>query len=294
MAKYTLKRFSSENEDQEEKPKKKKRKNILPKLAMITGAGMTIFGNMSSQDLAKNSSEESKKLYDKLKEQILKKGDRTILDDDDYKKEHKTFFDKLKLKKENKTINQNNNPDGVSQASFIRDSKTYKIDKDFKGSAFILAHEAGHDHHINNEKNTLGKILHSKVLAYPARYSGTLGVLAGLHSGFKKKKLEREGKKESKWNKYKSVIIPALGNAVTSGKELAASIKGYKTLKELGASDELLTDSALGMSSALQTYVGKGLMDMAKGVGSRAVGEWVADKYYKYKDKNKKNQEEED
>lgn len=303
----------AENEEKENKKKKKSsgKSGKVGYGAYLAGAGLNgLAGYKAMQYFDKNPSEESKEFYDKLKNEIKSKGDK--IDDENYfyvqgvknaayspkMKGMRDFFaarireDRKKGKdskwaKIKKDVNEQNGGINIGK-------KGFKIDRDLAGKADILAHEMGHEYYMDGKgKKSLGGLLHNQILRNPA--TGMIGgTLAGLHSGFKKEKLERQGKKESKWNKYKSVIIPGLSAAALVGSEAAASLHGYKKLKDMGASKELLKDARNNLATTLGTYAGLGAMEVGNGLISRAVGKKLAQGYYKIKDsKNKKKEGEE-
>jgi hypothetical protein len=117
--------------------------------------------------------------------------------------------------------------------------------KSILGSAPTLAHELGHAQYgkSGRSKNIIAKTAHKLYGVDPLVHSkiGNATMFAnGLHSGIKSEKLRSEGKKESTWNKIKSVAIPAALVAPVLVAEGAASLKGLKMMKNVGASKELM------------------------------------------------------
>ena len=179
--------------------------------------------------------------------------------------------------------------------------KKYKVGKagiyigqSLKNNPEILAHEMGHEHYYGEGKKSLGGLLHKgqRFNSIAKIHSG----LVGFHSGIKAAQAEAKGKKESLWNKTKSVIIPGIHIASSIGSEIAASAYGYKKLKEMGASEELLKDSRKSLRRALESHLADDLKILATGAIGRGAGILAGKAYYASKKKkadNKKKDEEE-
>lgn len=306
--------FSEEGEDDENQSKKKQKKSSNSGKAGLLGLGIYATGlgiNSSAgtkflKDIREKGTKESNKFYDRLKEDI--KSRKVRIDDDSvfeiqgmknaaYSPEMKglrNFFAK-KIKEDRKKGKKSNWANlkkflDAANGGINVGKRGFKIDKDLAGRADILAHEMGHEHYMDGEGKgikSVGGVLHA--LRHPAISIGS--GLASIHSGIKKEKLEREGKKESKWNKYKSVILPGIASAALVGSEAAASIHGYNQLKKMGASKELLKDTRKKLGHALGTYAGMGIANIGSGLVGRAVGKGMAKGYYALKDKFGKKKE---
>ena len=308
---------NSDEEDKKEdseKSNKRKKKKIPSGLvgAALTAGGLALNGAAGQkfyEDLNKEHTEKSKKLYEKLKEDIknrkVKFDDTVDIENAAYSPKMKGVRDSLaKLGKELRKSNQSKDFLGVMDS--LRDGtrkaygkkynlgkNSFIIGKKFKGKADILAHEMGHEHYMDGKgKKSLGGVLHNTVIRNPL--IGTAhGIAAGVHSGFKSEKEKYKGKKESKWNKYKSAIIPGIHAGFLVGSEAAASLHGYKKLKELGADKETLRDARKTLGNALGTYVGVGAVQVGSGLISRSVGKGIGKAYYGVKKalKGKKKEE---
>lgn len=162
-------------------------------------------------------------------------------------------------------------------------------------SADILSHELGHAQYMNSDggrsKNVVAKIAHKLNVPSKIAVSGLgvgLSAVHGFKSGVKSEKLKQEGKKESKWNKVKSIAVPALAVAPLLTMEGAASLKGLKMMKQAGASKELLNQSKKRLGAAFGTYAGQALKPIVAGEAGR-----IAGKGYVKINKNKKKKEKE-
>lgn len=161
-------------------------------------------------------------------------------------------------------------------------------------SADILSHELGHAQYMNSgsgrSKNIIAKTAHKLNVPSKIAASGLgigLSAVHGFKSGVKSEKLRQEGKKESKWNKVKSVAIPALAVAPLLVMEGAASLKGLKMMKQAGASKELLNQSKKRLGAAFGTYVGHALKPIIAGEAGRIAGKGYAKMNKKKKEKEK-------
>ena len=304
-----IKYFSEEEEKEKKKEKKKTELSGLGAVGGIAGglAINTIYGDKFYKDLNDTATKESSELYNTLKDNLKKK--RISIDDEHSFKmndvSNAAYFQKMKgirnmLAKKYKNAKKNGDKQGIKNTKDLKEifetvipgagKGKVIIDKDLKGRADILAHEMGHQHYMDGDgKKSLGGVLHSQLLRNPL-IGATNSIAAGIHSGIKSRKAENEGKKESKWNKYKSVIIPGIHAAGLIGSEAAASMKGYKMLKELGADADTLKDAKRRLGNALGTYAGIGLAQVGFGLGGRAIGKALIPKKKKKKE-DKENSE---
>ena len=161
--------------------------------------------------------------------------------------------------------------------------------------ADVLSHELGHAQYMKSgggrSKNIIAKTAHKLNVPSKIAKSGLgvgLSAVHGFKSGVKSEKLKQEGKKESKWNKVKSIAVPALAVAPLLTMEGAASLKGLKMMKQAGASKELLNQSKKRLGAAFGTYAGQALKPIVAGEAGR-----IAGKGYAKMNKNKKKKEKE-
>ena len=313
-----IKYFSEEEEDKKKKKEKKKdralsvgKKLKIGGLALNTAAGAKFLYDLHN----KRPTEESKNLYNRLKEEAISKG--YDFDDDRFglnnafcypgtevvsteRKMEAALHKNLRKTKLGKKISNYIHDKSKKQEEKLKiygikhpKRKAIVLDENFKGKAPTLAHEMGHGYYMNGDgKKSLGGLLHNQYLRSP-EIGMIHGALQGIHSGIKSEKQKAKGKKESKWNKYKSVIIPGIHAAALIGSEGAASMHGYKKLKEMGASKELLKDAKKDLITALGSYAGIGAMEVGAGAISRSLGKKIGKKLYKNKkkeeDKNKED-----
>ena len=164
--------------------------------------------------------------------------------------------------------------------------------KENLSSADVLSHELGHAQYLKDgrSKNIIAKGAHKAMIPAKIASSGLgigLSAVHGFRSGVKSEKLKQEGKNESKWNKVKSVAIPAIAVSPLLIGEGAATIKGLKMMKQVGASKELLKQSRKRLGAAFGTYTGAALKPVVAGEAGRIAGKGYA------KMRNKKNKEKE-
>lgn len=284
MTKYILKRFSSSSKKDEEEKKKSNKNKDLNTVLGLGGVGAGIISGGFIQDEIKKRkrdySEESKALYNKLKDKY--NGD--LFDESD---SYSTIIPKI--------YKHRNASSGYSPKFKYG---IINLDKSLKGDAGMLAHEMGHNYFmdpdlIKGEKskdnvNKIGKFLHSGTFNKIQRKNLNVGITAGLISGINKARLERKGKKEGIINKITPYAITGAISAGEIGGELAASVKGYKMLKELGASKKVLNDTKKDLGFALSTYIGNRIITLGATKGSKMIGDKAAKLYYTIKDKKKK------
>ena len=143
--------------------------------------------------------------------------------------------------------------------------------------ADLLAHELGHSKHYQGRSGSqIGNLAHRLYNPSSLGTSSKIGLAAsfanGAVSGKNAVKAEREGKKESKWNKARAVAVPAMVGAPLLIAEGAASKKGLKLLKKAGASKELLKDSKKNLLKAHGTYTTSVGVNAGIGELGRAAG----------------------
>lgn len=149
--------------------------------------------------------------------------------------------------------------------------------------AATVAHEMGHREHLRpgGSGSIIGKAAHkvgglSKVTLHPKHPLGKTirgGIfINGVHSGYKKEKNKKEGKKTGIVTKTKSVALPAALMSPLLIAEASASRKGYKMLKKSGASKEFLKAARKRYRNAYGTYVASSTSPVLAGVSGELVG----------------------
>ena len=152
-----------------------------------------------------------------------------------------------------------------------------------KADASTVAHEMGHREYMRpgGSGNIIGKAAHkvgglSRVTQHPKRRLGKTirgGIfINGVHSGYKKEKDKKEGKKTGIVTKTKSIALPAALMSPLLIAEASASRKGYKMLKKSGASKEFLKAARKRYRNAYGTYVASSTSPVLAGVSGELVG----------------------
>jgi hypothetical protein len=117
---------------------------------------------------------------------------------------------------------------------------------------------------------------------------GQIGSFAhGLQAGYKKEKNKQEGKKTNKWDKIRSVAVPAALTAPLLIAEGKASLNGLKAMKKAGASKELMNQSRKKLGAAWSTYASDAVKMVGAGGAGDITGKGVAKLTKKDKDKKK-------
>jgi hypothetical protein len=168
-------------------------------------------------------------------------------------------------------------------------------DESVLNSPGVIAHELGHAQYMSSDgsrsNDFIAKGAHKLYHVGDVASSG-LGIAAsalhGYHSGIKSEKDKEKGKKETAWNKVRSVAVPGVLVAPQLIAEGSASVKGLKMMKEAGASKELINDAKGDLASAFGTYAAHAVLPVAAGYAGRLVGKGVA--RLKRKRKKKKEQ----
>ena len=171
--------------------------------------------------------------------------------------------------------------------SYITD--TVHIDpKDKLGNnAATLAHELGHSKHYHGRDGSkLGKLAHK----FPRQGLRVASMGAGFASGYKAEKDREKGKKVSTLNKLTPALVAAGTYAPVLSAEGAASKRGIKELKKLGASNEYIKHSKKDLRNALGTYVATGAKNIVLGYGGREAGK-IARKMQRHKEEKKNNKQ---
>lgn len=157
--------------------------------------------------------------------------------------------------------------------------------------ADVLAHELGHAQYLRGgrSKSIIGKAAHKLTPVSAISMSTPIGAVGsainGFRSGQKSVKAKRDGKRESIWNKTRSIAVPTALAAPLLISEGKASLYGLKAMKKAGASKELIAQSKKRLLGAYGTYAGQASKNVMIGAGSREVGK----AYEKIKDDIKSN-----
>lgn len=145
-----------------------------------------------------------------------------------------------------------------------------------KAGVGMLSHELGH---VAQGKNRSGKLDNAayKLGIYDNKFHGGNGkyytsFLNGIHSGYVKEKNKEEGKKTSKFTKYKTAGLPLLLNSPELITEGGASRTGQKLLKKAGANKDLLRASKKVNGLGLGTYAAAALANVGLGYGGELAG----------------------
>lgn len=140
--------------------------------------------------------------------------------------------------------------------------------------ADLLSHELGHSKHYQGRSGSVvGKGAHR---LYGLSKHGTAtphGLAASFANGYiSGKKAEKDGEKESKWNKARTAVVSAGVATPMLISEAAASRQGIKALKKAGASKKLIKESKKRLGSAFGTYASTAGINTGVGYLGRASG----------------------
>lgn len=249
---------------------------------------------------------DNKDILEKLKREAKSQGIKVLENVDGFPNsaylgsyEGKKFRNKIaKLYKKGK---RTNNPELIKEANELKKHLSSNLPKDIansygkdtialglnSNSSSILAHELGHAQHYNKRSGSLvGKIAHklyapSNTVVNLANSDnkvkkiGVNGIFAG--GGFRRGKNsvstdENGNIKINKKKALKSALIGASVSVPVLISEAAASRKGLKTLKKLGASKELLKSARRDLGNAYGTYLGVSLKPVASEIGGHGLG----------------------
>lgn len=174
------------------------------------------------------------------------------------------------------------------------------------GNSAVLAHELGHaQHYEGRSKDILGKAAHK--LHAPSSMAISIlnntnggktgetvknignGILAadGFRRGKNSVYTDEDGKiRINKSKALKSAAVSGLMVAPLLGAEAAASIKGLRAMKKLGASKELLKSARRDLGNAYGTYATVAAKPVMSELGGHGIG--VAYGVTREKSKNKK------
>ena len=122
----------------------------------------------------------------------------------------------------------------------------------------ILAHEIGHSEYTNGRGGLLGRLAH-KGYKFSDRMTseiGGVGTLISFGSGVVGGIISSKGGMKNNVLGISTASIPVLFALPMLIAEGAASIKGYKILKEAGADDETLRNCKKTLRGAFMTYLG--------------------------------------
>lgn len=211
-----------------------------------------------------------------------------------FQKENQKLLKELKKRAEKDNIYVDDSPKGKKKGGnyFVeiseKDKRKYGKYKGrvrlSSGSASTLSHELGHGEYILDiSKDTDGKVgrfmhkaaIPSRIMDHPILKipEGVLIGMNGVSSGHITKKRELEGKKNNIFNKHRAWALPALIDAPKVISEGMASAKGYRMLKDAGASKEYLKHTRRNLTKAGLTYLGGAMVNAGLGLVGKGAGE---------------------
>ena len=160
------------------------------------------------------------------------------------------------------------------------------------GNAAVLAHELGHaQHYEGRSKDILGKVAHK--LSAPSNIAATTNIGNGILAadGFRRGKnsvyTDENGKiRINKSKALKSAAVSGLIAAPLLGAEAAASVKGLRAMKKLGASKELLKAARRDLGNTYGTHATMAAKPVMSELGGHGIG--VTYGVAREKSKNKK------
>lgn len=131
--------------------------------------------------------------------------------------------------------------------------------------ADLLAHEYGHSQYSGGRGGLVGRLAHKGY-----GLSRTFGTLNGLTMG-----IHAINGIFNPNSPIASTAVPAVASVPMLMAEGLASRKGYKTLKELGASDEYLKNTRRNLLGAWSTYAGAAGMNAGVGLMANGLGTYI-------------------
>lgn len=276
-----LKLFS----DSKKKDKKKKKRNLAYGGIMAASIASSSLGADIMKDAPEHLKSEDTELLKKLEKRIKESGIKLK------NKEELDRYIEEEIEKSPKILRNLKKKLANIKGTIQPPQNSYYPGGDFiytkSKRADTLAHEFGHaQHYKGRDGKVLGKLAH-KTAKLPG-LSSTTGFISGLDAAQK----EETGEEVGLGNKLAPGIASAAHALPTLGKEIAASKRGYRELKNLGASREYLKHSKGTYKKALGTYILAAGIDTGSGYISREVGKKAGKKLIERKkkkaeDKNK-------
>ena len=221
--------------------------------------------------------------------------------------ESSKIYKKLKNKAKNLGINIKHDSE-PNIARYEGDTDTIRLGNDRRNPA-MLAHEMGHAamSQKGRSHDILGKAAHSTagdVISIPYHASGTkMGKELGLasdalflnngiiHGSLAARKNEENDKKKSKRLIRQGLILSTVPSIPILTREISASRKGLKYLKEAGASKDTLKQSRKSLAHALGTYASVAVKPVLITAGGTAIGYGLEKRSISKKKKEQKQKE---
>lgn len=300
--------FSSKSEKTNKDKDKEDRKNLYKSAAGLGGSVLALsnkenaLGAVGDKILkTRNKSQNAKKVRKTLLKEAKKSGvkiesasglgNSVYLKDSKLHRKLSDSFGKL-LKKAGQNFNSLG-PNGKVVENLGKNKVLLDNHAGSLRDVDVLAHELGHAHYSGKKAKGIGKIAHKTMTTSKIVDKAT--PVVGFISGIKSAKKKAEGKEDSVVNKNISWALPAATQANILTAEAAATRKGLKNLKRLGANRSVQKIAKKKLGLALGTYGVGAAASLAGSLGAREAGKLVGRAVYGKKDSKKdKNKKKED
>lgn len=278
--KYLVKRFSRSSKEKEKKGRSTNKKSDEDKDLKKKGSAIVLGGLAANTALGsiflrkKSPNAEDTGLSNKMTEKVKKEGSVNVYDNHGYN----SFYMSKDESEKYKGVHLYRPQDGMDMVG----GDPGKLGSIYISKDHVSPGTIGHEYgHAKNSGTVLGRLAQSKLSREGNSKAPIIGFGAGFAGGVNSVRNEAKGEKEGWLSRNAHWVAPVVSSAPTVIEEAAASARGLKDLRSLGATKDQVRRNAADLGVALGTYAAAPVIGIGAGYLGRRLGKKVGRDIYR-------------